>query len=98
MAIVYSQAKTTLDEIAARIEANRKRIANAQALLTAAEADLTAMASAYASFVTDLNTLAAANPSDAAIVTAKAEKDQLVTNFNTLKTEATNKLTAIQGV
>lgn len=98
MAIVYSQAKTTLDEIAGRIESNRKRVQNAEALLSAAVADLTAMTSFYAGFVTDLDALAAANPTDTAIQTAKSEKDQLVGDFNALKTDAQAKLTAVQGV
>lgn len=98
MATTYTQAKATLDEIASRSEANRKRLEQARALVVAAESDLGAMASAYGSFVAELDTAAAANAGDAAWTAAKAEKDLMVADFNTIKTWASALKTAYDGV
>ena len=98
MAITYTQAKATLDEIAQRSEQNRKRLEQARALVVSAEADLTAMGTAYATFVTELNAAATANPSDAAWQGAKAEKDQMAADFAALKTRASAVKNAIDAV
>lgn len=91
----YTQTKATLDEIAQRSEQNRKRLDQARATIAAALSDLTAMQTAYSAFVTQLNTDAAANPDDQAWQLAKAEKDQLVTDFQALRIEANSLNTAI---
>lgn len=93
MAVTYTQAKSTLDEIAERSEQNRKRLDTAKQIIDAAVADLNAMTSAYTAFVSDLNAAAAANPSNQAWQTAKLEKDQMVADFQALKTTAE----ALQG-
>lgn len=98
MATTYTQAKATLDEISTRSEANRKRLEQARQLIVTAESDLAAMATAYGTFVTDLDAAAAANPSDPAWQAAKAEKDLMVVDFNTIKTRATALKTAYDGV
>lgn len=87
MAVTFTQAKNTLDEIAKRSERNRQRVAQAKQLLATAASDLAAMATAYATFVSDLNTAAAANSDNTAWQGAKAEKDLMVSDFQTLKTE-----------
>lgn len=66
MALTYTQAKATLDEIAQRGETNRKNLQRARDLIASACGDLTSMESAYTSFVGELETIAAANPGDPA--------------------------------
>lgn len=98
MAFTYSEITTALDEIRARIASNRSRLASARATVLQAETDLTAMNAAYSQYVTDLNTMVTANPDDAAVQAAKADKDRLVSDFQALKTKATNIKNAIDGV
>ena len=98
MATTYTQAKATLDEIAVRSETNRKRLEQARAALATASADLAAMATAYGTFVADLDVGATANPTDAAWQAAKAEKDQMVSDFNILQSRAAALLAAFDAV
>lgn len=97
MASTYSQIKTSLDEIAQRIKANRNRLTQAGAAITTAESDLNAMTADYSTIITDLNTAATNNPNDAAIKSAKAEADLLVAEFAALKSTATAKKNAFNG-
>ena len=69
----------------------------AKAVLAQAQADLLAMQSAYSTIISDLNAAAAANPGDAAWQAAKAEKDQMVADFQALKTEIDALVTAINA-
>ena len=98
MATTFSSAKTALDEIAARIQANRNRLSVAQATASVADSDLAAMATAYGTIVTDINTLLTDAPADAAIITLKAEKDLLVTEFQALKTTAASMKSAVDAI
>lgn len=98
MALTYTQAKATLDEIATRSENNRKNLQRARDLIASAGGDLNAMAAAYGTFVTDLDAEATANPGNAAWEGAKAEKDQMVSDFNALNARAINLLAAVDGV
>lgn len=94
----FTETKATLDEIAQRSEANRKRIEQAKGQITQALSDLNSMNTAYSAFVTQLNADAAANPSDAAWINALAEKNELVSDFQALKTRAESIDTAITGL
>lgn len=98
MALTFTQAKATLDDIASRSEQNRKRLEQAKMLLVQAKADLAAMPTAYGPFVTELNAEAASNPNDSAWQTAKAEKDQMVSDFQALNTRATAMDVAISAL
>ena len=91
----FTQTKATLDDIAARSEANRKRLDQAKALIAAANSDLAAMPAAYNAFAIQLNVDSAANPGDDAWQTALAEKDQMVEDFQALKTRATALVAAV---
>ena len=88
MTTTFTQTKATLDEIAARSEQNRKLMVQAKALIAQAVSDLGAMPATYMAFITDLDAAAVANPTDGAWQTAKAEKDQMVTDFQALKAAA----------
>lgn len=98
MATTYSSATSALDEIRIRIQANRSKLLQAQALAASAESDLIAMQTAYGQIVTDIDTASANAPNDVAYTNLKADKDKLVAEFNTLKTGATNMKTATTGV
>ena len=98
MAVTYTEAKATLDDIAVRSENNRKRLEQAKSLIQQAESDLTSMSTVYSTFVADLDAAATANPTDDAWQTAKAEKDQMVADFQSLKTRSTNMKTAVDGL
>lgn len=95
MALTYTEIKTALDEIAQRSTQNSKRVSQARATLQQAQADLVAMQTAYATVVSGLNAAATANPSNAAWQAAKAEKDQLVADFQALKATVDALVTAV---
>jgi|CXWL01.1.fsa_nt_gi chromosome segregation ATPase len=97
MTTTYSERKVALDEIAARIRANDKRLREARNQLAAAEADLTNMQTAYAAIVQDINADAAANLTDGAHQAQKADKDKLVAECQALKTRAANLKAAYDG-
>lgn len=98
MATTYGDRKVALDEIAGRIQTNRKRLQQARQLVAAAESDLSAMTTAYSEIVTDIDSDATANPGDEAHQLQKNEKDKLVAEFNALETKATDTKNAIDGV
>lgn len=95
MPITYSESKTSLDEIAARIARNRSRIGQARSLLTTARSDTGAMPADYGGVATDINAAAAANPGNEAWQMALAEKNLLVADFQALKTELDALVTAL---
>ena len=98
MASTFSEMKTALDEIAARISRNRARLTQAVSSTVSAETDLTQMATDYSTVVSDINTFLTNNSNDEAAKTLKAEKDLLVSEFQALKTASTNMKAAVQGV
>lgn len=93
----YTEIKTALDEIAERSTLNMNRRDQARNTLLQAQQDLLAMQSNYSAVITSLNAQAAANPDDAAWQAAKAEKDQMVSDFQALKAEIDALITAIGG-
>lgn len=86
MAQTFSQIKTGLDAISARIVTDRTKAAQYKAQLTDVATDLTALGTQYTQFVADVDAALAAAPTDAALINAKAEKDRLVAEFTALKT------------
>jgi len=91
----YTEVKQALDEIAGRTTQNSKRVAQAKAQLQQAQTDLAAMQTAYSPIVADLNQAAIDNPSDPAWQAAKAEKDQMVADFQALKATVDALVTAV---
>lgn len=98
MATTYDDRKVALDEIAERIQTNRKRLKQARQLVATAESDLSSMTTVYSEIVTDIDAAATANPDDDAFRHQKLDKDKLVAAFNTLETQATDIKNAIDGV
>jgi hypothetical protein len=98
MATTFATAKAALDEISNRLITDNKRMQSAKESVAAALADLTAMGTAYASIVADIDAALASAPTNAAYMTMKAEKDLLVAEFTAAKSRATTMNTAIQGI
>lgn len=97
MATTYTQAKATLDDIAQRVNAARKRAEGAYAAYTVAQAELAGLQGAYATFIADLDAAAAGTAWPQAVA-QKAEKDQMITDFQALKTNIDATIVAIDGV
>jgi hypothetical protein len=95
MASTFSQIKTGLDTISARIAADRAKALTAKATLTDVVADLNQLGTDNTQLVSDIDAALTATPNDVALQNAKAEKDRLVAEFNALKTVATNAANAI---
>lgn len=98
MAYTYSQIKSGLDDVATRTSGNRSTINRARTFLTNAQTDLSAMPLAYTGLATEINTLAAANPTDAAYQLALNEKNKLVADFQTLKAYVDTLIAAFDAV
>lgn len=97
MALTYTTAKSTLDEIANAIRTAEGRLERARTQLATAEASLSAMATTYGDFVTELDAEATAQ-NNALWDNAKAEKDAMVSDFNALQTRAADLLAAYDAV
>jgi len=94
----YTVTKATLDEIAQRARQNEKRLEQAWALIVQAQGDLAAMQIDYSGFASELDTDAANNAGDPAWDAAKAEKDEMVGDFQATKTRADSLLIAYDSV
>ena len=97
MALTFTETRATLDEISERVNAARVRMDQGRALYTKAQAELVALPSEYMQFVNDLNE-AASLVTWSLAPSQKAEKDQMVADFQALKNLADAILAAIDGV
>lgn len=98
MAQSYSQLKLKITEITTRIRDNRNRLDTAKGSAALAVTDLTAMQTAYAATVADIDAQLASAPTNAAFAAMSADKNALVAEFNALRTAATNMKTAIDAI
>jgi hypothetical protein len=94
----FSEIKAGLDEIADRNKQNLNNMDRSRAGLAAAEANLNAMPSTYSTLIGEIDAAATANPTIEAFQVAKSEKDQLVLDFQALKTRATALVAAVDGI
>lgn len=85
----YSTAKVALDEIAQRIQGDRRKLQQIKTTAHQVEADLDAMPSQYGTIISEINDAATNAPNDIAIQNLKAEADKLVAEFTSLKDSAT---------
>jgi len=83
----YTKTKVTLDTIAKDSDSLQRRTDNLVQAAKKIQSDLSDMAKAYLSFATQLNADALANPTDAAWIASKAEKDSLFTEFQANKAQ-----------
>lgn len=97
MALTFTQAKATLDEIAQRSERNRKGLQAGRDTIARHGGDLTQMEADYTAAVQDINATAAANPTDETWQAVKREQDKMVADFNALKTKSVAMLTAVDS-
>lgn len=97
MPLTYTTAKSTLDEIANEITQAQRRMERARIQLAQAEASLSAMATKYGDFVSELDTEATAQGTPL-WDRARDEKDAMVADFNSLQARAAALLTAYDSV
>jgi len=83
----FTGARARLDNVAQDIERARGQHEGAVAAITAANNTLGNLPTTYSAVLAVINAGAAANPTDAAWLTAKAEKDLHVADFQALKAE-----------
>ena len=98
MANSYSQLQDIKTRIVRDLAAQQTQLTTATGAFTAIKNNLTAMQSTYAEWATEVNAFATANPTDAAALALKAERDILVAEFESTKTDATALETAVNGV
>lgn len=96
MATTFTEAKATLDEIAERINGARKRMDQAYSGYTLAQSTLAGMSATYSAFIADLNAASTADSWPQAD-SQKAEKDQMVTEFQALQSEVDAIIAAIDA-
>ena len=83
----YAYLNLKVVEINERMLSNARRKDSAYTQVDAAVVDLSAMGAAYSGVSADINAQAAANPDDAAWQQLKAEKDLLISEFQTQDTD-----------
>lgn len=98
MALTYTDATAAADEIREMSSAAKKRVSAARLEIANIAATLAGMQTTYSPVATEVNTTAAANPSNAAWQGVKADMAQLVADFLVLKTTADNLVTAVNAV
>jgi len=98
MAITYTQAKATLDTIAQESEHARLALNNIEGDLDMVIQKLNILENTHTTFVSDVDSIALANPDDTVWQSAKAEKDKLVADFVEIRTAATNMKNAINAL
>lgn len=95
MALTTSEINAGLDDVSQRVAAERVRLKQAKVSITSAKTTLTAMATQYATLVSDINAL----PADEAFADyAKDLKNKLVAEFQALKSVATDAETAVANI
>jgi hypothetical protein len=98
MANSYAQLQDIKDRIIRDLAAQQTQLTTATGAFTAIKNNLTAFQSLYTTWATEVDALATANPTDAAIMALKAERDLLVSEFASTKTDAEAYETAVNGV
>lgn len=98
MAYTFSQLQDIKNRVVRDLAAQQAAMDSAKGQFTTSKTALAAMGATYTQWATDVNALAVANPSNAAALALKAEKDALVLEFNTATTRATALETAVNGI
>jgi len=98
MTHTYTQLTGIKNRILKDLEAQQNSIENTKNQFTVIEATLGNMQTTYTGWAGEVNTLAAANPNDAAIQALKAERDLLMAEFQSTKDEAAALKDAVNGV
>ena len=98
MAMTYTQLSSISARVRQQLAQNQDQIDASKAAFAQVSASLTGMESTYGTWATEVDTIATANPSDAAITALKADKDRMVAEFNSTKTRANSLTTAVTGI
>jgi len=98
MAYTYSQLEGIKDRIMLQLETHENNLDAAVVQFSTIKAALTQMQADNASWVTEVNAFLSANPNSEAAKTLEAQKDEIVSEFQTKKTRATALETAVNGV
>lgn len=98
MAMTYTQLSEISDRVRRELAGNQNNVEAAKSQFAAVSASLTAMQSAYTTWAQEVNALATANPSDAAVLALKADKDRMVAEFAATKTRADALTAAVNGI
>lgn len=97
MASTYSQLKIVLQEALERSHKVRQRLERAVNEINVSKTELDSILPAYNSYITELDTLAAASPDNMALQVLKAEKDQMLLDIGTLSTDVDAIHTAVNS-
>lgn len=98
MAYEYSELLGLTNQVINELASQQGAIKRSVASFTEIEDALTHMGVTYAQWVTDIDALAVANPSDPEVTMLKARKDRLVAEFGTAQAKATALKDAVNGV
>lgn len=98
MAYTYAQLRTISQRVLTDLARNQDNLDAGKALFASVETSLTQMGSQYADWATQVDALATANPADEAVLSLKADKDRMVSEFNASKTRATNLKNAVAAL
>lgn len=95
MAYSYAQLQEIKSRIIQDLATQQNSLQAAKAQFAIISANLTNMQTQYTGWAGEVNAMAAASPNDNALKALKAERDLLVSEFASTKTEADNLNTAV---
>lgn len=98
MAMTYTQLSDVSDRVRRELATHQNNLEAAKNSFAQVSSGLTTMQSAYTAWAQEVNALVAANPSDAAVLALKADKDRMVAEFAATKTRADSLTTAVNGI
>lgn len=93
----FSQLKELESRVVTQLAAVQNQMEQAKNAFAAAEASLAQMGATYGEWATQVDVLAAANPSDAGVAVLKATKDRIVAEFGAATGKATELKDAVSG-
>lgn len=97
MAYSYAQLQDLKNRAVRDLAARQTELESAKGAFASISSQLTQMQQTYNGWAGEVNTMATANPDDAAIQALKAERDLLVSEFASTKTDAEAADTAVNG-
>ena len=98
MTLTSTEIAATNNQVAADLKGNMERINGTLANAQAAKNSLTALGTTYGPYKTELNALAAANPTDTWLVGKSAEVDKFASDFALYSALADSLIAAIDAI
>lgn len=98
MTMSFTQLQDVKNRIVRDLAAQQQQLETARGAFTAIKNAMTQLENTYGGWAAEVNTLATANPNDAAVQALKAERDRYVAEFNSTKAKAAELETAIAGI